>query len=80
MSTATQRAGSSRALGVHIFNPRQRQVDLCGFEASLVYRTSSRTGQAQSRLHTEKPCLKTQTKPNQPPTRKRRFCPEEPAG
>ena len=38
---------------------RQRQVDLCEFEASLVYRASSRTAKA-----TQKP------KPNQtkPPT------------
>jgi len=30
-----------------------RQADLCEFEASLVYRVSSRTAKA-----TEKPCLK----------------------
>jgi hypothetical protein len=28
---------------------RQRQVDLCGFEASLVYRASSRTARATQR-------------------------------
>ena len=33
---------------------RQRQVDLCEFEASLVYKASSRTAKAVS----EKPCLK----------------------
>ena len=33
---------------------RQRQVDLCEFEASLVYGASSRTGS----VATEKPCLK----------------------
>jgi hypothetical protein len=32
---------------------RQRQADLCEFEASLVYRESSRTPRAK----TEKPCL-----------------------
>ena len=32
---------------------RQRQVDLCESEASLVYRASSRTGSKT----TEKPCL-----------------------
>lgn len=26
------------SVGVHIFDPRQRQVDLCGFEANLVYK------------------------------------------
>ena len=31
---------------------RQRQVDICEFEASLVYRVSSRTGS----IATEKPC------------------------
>ena len=33
---------------------RQRQVDLYEFEASLIYRVSSRTGAKA----TEKPCLK----------------------
>ena len=40
---------------VHTFNPsigRQKQVDLCEFRASLVYRVSSRTAMA-----TEKSCL-----------------------
>ena len=32
---------------------RQRQADLCEFEATLVYRASSRTGSNA----TEKPCL-----------------------
>ena len=33
---------------VHTFNPsmRQRQVDLCEFKASLVFRVSSRTAMA----------------------------------
>ena len=40
---------------------RKRQADLCEFEASLVYRVSSRTGSKA----TEKPCLKKQnTKQN----------------
>jgi hypothetical protein len=30
----------------YAFNPRQRQVDLCEFEASLVYLMSSRTVRA----------------------------------
>ena len=34
---------------------RQRQADLCEFEASLIYRVSSR----QQNIHTEKACLKT---------------------
>ena len=34
---------------------RQRQADLCEFEASLVYKESSRTG---SKSYTEKPCQK----------------------
>jgi hypothetical protein len=36
-------------MGVHTFSPstgKQRQVDLCEFEASLVYRASSRTARA----------------------------------
>ena len=43
-------------LVAHTFNPstgRQWQVDLSEFEASLVYRVSSRTARM-----TEKPCLK----------------------
>ena len=36
---------------------RQRQTDLCEFEATLVYRLSSRTSQDCS---TEKPCLEKQ--------------------
>ena len=51
-----------RVVVVHTFNPstgRQRQVDLCEFKASLVYRASSRTGSKA----TEKHCLK---KTNQP--------------
>ena len=39
---------------------KQRQVDLCRFEASLVYRVSSR----KARMVSEKPCLK---KPKQTP-------------
>jgi hypothetical protein len=27
----------------HAFNPRQRQVDLCEFQTSLVYKESSRS-------------------------------------
>ena len=38
---------------------RQRQLDLYEFEASLVYRESSRTAKA---IHTEKSCLEKQTK------------------
>jgi hypothetical protein len=37
---------------VHAFNPsigRQRQEDLCEFEASLVYRVSSKTARAIQR-------------------------------
>ena len=37
---------------------RQRQADLCEFEARLVYRVSSRTGFGA----TEKPCLEKQNK------------------
>jgi hypothetical protein len=47
---------------LHAFNPTtqdaermQRQVDLCEFEVSLVYSTSSRMTGA-----TQKPCLKRQ--------------------
>ena len=36
---------------------KQRQVDLCEFEASLVYEVSSNTSKEG---HTEKPCLKRQ--------------------
>ena len=46
----------SRAVVVHTVNPalgRQKQSDLCKFEASLVYRGSFRTGSNA----TEKPCL-----------------------
>ena len=32
----------SRVVVVLAFNPRQRQVDLCEFKASLVYRASAR--------------------------------------
>ena len=39
---------------------RQRQVDLCEFVASLVYRASSSTGSKAA----EKPCLKNKTKQN----------------
>jgi hypothetical protein len=35
---------------------RQRQADLCEFEASLVYRVRSRA----ARGYTEKPCLRKQ--------------------
>ena len=47
---------------------RQRQVDFCKFEVSLVFQASSRT--ATDGCYTEKPCLektsnqKTTTKPN----------------
>jgi hypothetical protein len=34
---------------------KERQLDLCEFEASLVYRVSSLNSQG----YTEKPCLKT---------------------
>ena len=37
---------------------RQRQMDLCEFKASLVYRVSSRTGS----IATEKPCLRKRQK------------------
>jgi hypothetical protein len=50
---------------VHTFNPskigRQRQVDLCEFEASLVYRASSRTARATLR----KPVSKMKTTTNE---------------
>ena len=39
---------------------RQRQVYLCEFEASLVYRASFRTGTKAA----EKPCLEKQTNKN----------------
>jgi hypothetical protein len=39
---------------------RQRQADHCEFEASLVYKVSSRTARTTQR----NPVLKTQTKPN----------------
>jgi hypothetical protein len=45
---------------------RQRQVDLCKFEASLVYRVSSRTARATQ----TNPVSKTQTKPNNPTKQK----------
>jgi hypothetical protein len=38
---------------------RQRQVDLCELEASLVYKVSSRTAKD---LYTEKPCLRERNK------------------
>ena len=41
----------------HAFNPsigRQRQEDLCEFEASLVYRASSRTARATSEIWFQK--------------------------
>ena len=40
------------AVVVHAFNPtlrRQRQAELCEFEASLVYRASSRTARTTQR-------------------------------
>ena len=43
----------SLAVAVHTFNPStqeaEKQVDLCEFEASLVYRESSRTARATQR-------------------------------
>ena len=42
----------------HAFNPsywRQRQADLCEFEASLVYRVSSRTARAVSQRNPVSP-------------------------
>jgi hypothetical protein len=39
-------------VAAHTFNPcigRQRQADICEFEASLVYRASSRTAKATQR-------------------------------
>lgn len=44
---------------VHAFDPsrRQRQVELCELEASLVYRPSSRSARQG---YTEKPCLGNQ--------------------
>jgi hypothetical protein len=39
---------------------RQRQVDLCEFKASLVYKVSSRTPELSSKL----PCLTNKTKQN----------------
>ena len=41
---------------------RQRQVDLCEFKASLVYRGSSRTAKATQR----NPVWKNYTEPNKP--------------
>ena len=35
--------------GAHAFNSGQRQVDLCEFEASLVYSKSFRTARATQR-------------------------------
>ena len=44
---------------VHALNPcKQKQADLCEFEASLIYRASSRT----DGVATEKPCLEKQNK------------------
>jgi hypothetical protein len=41
---------SKQAVVVHIFNlGRQRQVGLCEFEASLIYRASLRTARAAHR-------------------------------
>ena len=48
---------------------RQRQVDVCEFEASLVYRVSSRTARATER----NPVLKKKTKPNQNKTKIKMF-------
>jgi hypothetical protein len=48
----------------HVFNPRtweQRQPDHCEFEASLVYRVSSRTARATQR----KPASKSKAKQKQ---------------
>jgi hypothetical protein len=36
---------------------RQRQVDINEFEASLVYRVSSRTAKATQRNHVSKKCV-----------------------
>jgi hypothetical protein len=67
----------------HAFNPstwgwgwRQRQEDLCEFEASLVYRASSRTARATQRISVSKTKQnKTQNKQTnkkvkQPPSEK----------
>ena len=52
-------SGGANSQNLFISLGRQRQVDLCEFKASLVYRVSSRTTAGA----TEKPCLKkTKTK------------------
>ena len=58
---------------MHAYNPalrrqrqKQRQAELCGFEASLVSIVSSRTARGVR----QKPCLKpNQTKPTNQPTK-----------
>ena len=54
-----------RAVVAHAFNPStwERQVDLCEFEASLVYRVSSRMD--RQGCYTEKPCLEKANKTKQ---------------
>ena len=55
---------------------RQRHVDLCEFEASLVYRASSRTGS----IATEKPCLeknKKTKKQNKKKKKERKYWPRQ---
>ena len=54
---------------------RQRQVDLCEFEASLVYRVSSRTARATqrnpvSKTKTNQPTNKTNKQTKNPPKQK----------
>ena len=54
---ALKDAESESVVAAHAFNPitgRRRQADLWKFEASLVYRASSKAGSKA----TEKPCLK----------------------
>ena len=49
---------TSWAVVVHAFNLRERWVDLCEFEASLVYRENSRTVKGAQR----NPVSKSQNK------------------
>jgi hypothetical protein len=49
---------------MHAFNPSTQEAETDGshkFEASMVYRASSRTARA---THTQKPCLEKQNKIN----------------
>ena len=53
-----QKGKASQVVVAHAFNPvlrRQRQIDLCEFEASLIYKASSRTAMAIQKNPVSKP-------------------------